>query len=172
MASRRRVEKMPTAAGLERSAQWHLSRRSWSEDQLRQALLRKLQRAQRAQLVFDMQVMQAAIESLLVRYRAALLLDDAKVAVNAASSLRAAGKSERVIRQKLQARGIDSDIVSQSLVTVDGDQQAGAADLEAARVFVRKKRLRDKDPQKALASLARQGFSFATAKAALSSSES
>jgi hypothetical protein len=44
---------MPTAAGLERSAQWHLSRRALTEAQLRQALVRKLDKARRGGHVFD-----------------------------------------------------------------------------------------------------------------------
>jgi SOS response regulatory protein OraA/RecX len=40
-------------------------------------------------------------------------------------------------------------------------------DLEAARILVRRRRLRDKDPKKALAALARQGFSYGIAKRAL-----
>jgi len=106
------------------------------------------------------------IEALVERLRSSLLLNDNRVATARVESGRARGLSSRRIAMKLREKGVDTETAKEAMATVDGDN-TGDADLEAARVYARKKKLAAKDPQKALAALARQGFSFATAKKAL-----
>lgn len=115
----------------------------------------------------------AWIAELVERYCGSGVLDDARFAKNLASQLSRRGKSSRAISQKLAARGVPSDVAS-DLMTARKQDEPGA-ELEAARAYVRKRRLgphrsaetRAEHRQKDLASLARQGFSFDIARQAL-----
>ncbi|HEY1097918.1 MAG TPA: RecX family transcriptional regulator [Myxococcota bacterium] len=160
-----KTEKPLTPASLERSALWHLQRRAMTEHELRTALQKKAKRA--AAVHGDNDNAAAWIDALVERMRASLLIDDARVATARVASGRARGLSTKKIEMKLRDKGVDVDTAAAAFEHVDGDDGKSAADLDAARVYVRKRRLRDKDPQKALAALARQGFSFSTAKLAL-----
>jgi regulatory protein len=107
------------------------------------------------------------------RYRASGMLDDARFAKNFTAQLSARGKSTRAISQKLAARGVPSEVAGELLAARKQDEPG--AELEAARAYVRKRRLghyrndekREAMRHKDLASLARQGFSFDIAKQAL-----
>jgi regulatory protein len=113
------------------------------------------------------------INALVERYLGSGVLDDARFARNLASQLNARGKSARAISQKLNQRGVPSDVASELMS--ERKQAEPGAELEAARNYVRKRRLgsyrsaekRDAYRHKDLASLARQGFSFDIAKRAL-----
>jgi regulatory protein len=116
---------------------------------------------------------EAWIAELVERYLGSGVLNDARFAKNLATQLTTRGKSSRMISQKLAMRGVPSD-VAQDLMTARRQDEPNA-ELEAARAFARKRRLGPhRDPekraeyrQKDLAALARQGFSFDTAKKAL-----
>lgn len=118
------------------------------------------------------------IAELVERYCGSGVLDDARFAKNLASQLTRRGKSSRAISQKLALRGVPSDVASE-LMTARKQDEPGA-ELDAARAYVRKRRLgpfrsaetRDEHRHKDLASLARQGFSFDIAKRALGSGAS
>lgn len=113
------------------------------------------------------------ISELCERYLGSGVLDDARFARNLASQLTARGKSARAISQKLAVRGVPGDI-AQELMTARR-QDEPEAELEAARAYVRRRRLglyrsaekREAARHKDLASLARQGFSFEIARRAL-----
>lgn len=117
----------------------------------------------------------AWIDELVERYQGSGVLNDARFAKNLASQLTTRGKSSRMISQKLAMRGVPSD-VAQELMTARRQDEPNA-ELDAARAFARKRRLgphrepatRSEYRQKDLAALARQGFSFDTAKKALGS---
>ena len=116
---------------------------------------------------------EAWIAELLERYQGSGVLDDARFARNMASQLAGRGKSARAIAHKLSARGVAADVTSQ-LMSARREAEPGA-ELEAARAYVRKRRLgphrtaekRAEFRHKDLATLARQGFSFDIAKQAL-----
>jgi regulatory protein len=113
------------------------------------------------------------ISELVERYQGSGVLDDARFARNLASHLNARGKSARAIRQKLAVRGVPEGVASELMAT--RREQEPGAELEAARAYVRKRRLgpfrkpeeREAHRHKDLASLARQGFSFDIARQAL-----
>lgn len=113
------------------------------------------------------------IGELVQRYCGSGVLDDARFAKNLASQLTRRGKSSRAISQKLALRGVPSEVASELMTSRKQDDPG--AELEAALVYVRKRRLgpfrpadeRAEHRQKDLASLARQGFSFDIAKKAL-----
>lgn len=118
----------------------------------------------------------AWIAELIERYLSSGVLNDARFAKNLASQLTTRGKSSRAISQKLAMRGVPSEVAHELMAARRQDEPN--AELEAACAFVRKRRLgsyRDAEKraeyrQKDLASLARQGFSFDTAKRALGAS--
>jgi regulatory protein len=113
------------------------------------------------------------IDELVERYLGSGVLNDARFAKNLATQLTTRGKSSRMISQKLAMRGVPSE-VAQELMTARRQDEPNA-ELDAAHAFARKRRLGPhRDPekraeyrQKDLAALARQGFSFDTAKKAL-----
>jgi regulatory protein len=159
-----RVEKPLSPAALERSALWHLSRRALTKAQLLSLLNKKAARAAAAHgPCVDAG---AWIDALLMRLQDSLLVDDERVARARVQSGRAAGRSRRALQVRLKRQGVDEATAKQALATVDADVE-GDAELAAAVTWARKKSLATKDRQKALAALARQGFSFDTAKRAL-----
>jgi regulatory protein len=113
------------------------------------------------------------IAAIIERYKGSGMLDDARFAKNFASQLASRGKSARAISQKLSGRGVPSEVAGELMATRKQDDPG--AELEAARAYVRKRRLgphrtpekREEYRHKDLASLARQGFSFDIAKQAL-----
>lgn len=116
---------------------------------------------------------EAWIAELVERYLGSGVLNDARFAKNLATQLTTRGKSSRMISQKLAMRGVPSEVAQELMTTRRQDEPN--AELDAARAFARKRRLgAHRDPekraeyrQKDLAALARQGFSFDTAKKAL-----
>lgn len=111
----------------------------------------------------------AHAEALLERYRASGVLDDGRFAKNLAERLKGRGASRRMVEQKLRARGITRD------VAVEAARSSPGSDLEAARAFVRRRRLGSHRPEaeraanrhRDLAALARRGFDHDTALRAL-----
>ncbi len=142
-----------TLKSLENSALYHLQRRALTTAQLKKLLERKARRS------LPCDDAPAWIDDVIARCTRAGYLDDARVAAGRASSLHARGKSARAIAHKLRAQGVDDDTARAAL--------EGKDDLEAARAYVRRRRLHARDPQKAIAALARQGFTLTVAKKAL-----
>jgi regulatory protein len=155
-----------TAAMLERTALWHLGRRAMTTGELRAALQKK---AARHPPHAEAGVW---IDALVARFTDGAVLDDARVARDRISTGRGRGWSRRRIEQKL--RGVAAEVRAEAFETVDAEATIGppaesveSAELQAARIFVARKRLHEKPPEKALAALARQGFSYGIARAAL-----
>jgi len=121
----------------------------------------------------------ALVDELLSRYESSGLLDDARFAGTLASGLRRRGASSRAIGHKLRARGVSEEVASQALAGVDAD--AGKeAELDAARAFVRRRRIGGFRPaaergacyRRDLGALARAGFDMDVARRALGSAGS
>jgi regulatory protein len=160
-----------TAAMLERTALWHLGRRDMTTGELRTALQKKAARHPPHTEAGGW------IDALVARFTDGAVLDDARVARGRISTGRGRGWSRRRIEQKL--RGVAADVRAEAFETVDAEamveplagaesaESAESAELQAARIFVARKRLLEKPPEKALAALARQGFSYGIARAAL-----
>jgi regulatory protein len=159
-------EKPLTPAALERSALWHLSRRALTRAQL-QALLQK--KAARAAAAHGVQAEAPAwIEALLSRLQDSLLVDDARVARARVESGRTAGRSRRALQVRLRRSGVDAETATEALRRADDDRGGSDdAELQAALTWAKKKSLATKERPRALAALARQGFSFDTARRAL-----
>jgi regulatory protein len=161
------VKKQPgkiTRASLERAALFRLERRALSVAQLRRSLQQKVKRAEKFHGVVESA--SEWIDDVINRCISSGLLDDQRVAAGRAAALRDRGMSSRMIMMRLKQKGIAAELAEQSLNDVD---RSATAELDAACAYVRRRKLHDKDPQKALAALARQGFAFAIARRALES---
>ncbi|MGE0788699.1 MAG: regulatory protein RecX [Sandaracinaceae bacterium] len=161
----RRPAKPATRPYLERVALHYLERYPGSEAKLRRTLMRRVQRSVR-ELGTDPAEGEAAVDQVVLAMRERGYVDDARFARDRAASMSRRGKSQRAIRAALYQHGIGGE---------DADRALGEHDdLEAARALVRRARLDASDPErrnKALAKLARAGFSFDVARRALETDE-
>jgi regulatory protein len=128
-----------------------------TEHELRMALGKKASRA--ARVHGPCSDVAGWIDALVEQLKHSLLLDDGKVASARVASDVARGRSRRMVAQRLRQKGIATEVVQEATAAVDDDA--------SARAFVGRRRLQQKDRQKALAALARQGFSFDVARRAL-----
>ena len=109
------------------------------------------------------------IEAMLERFRGSGLLNDERFANHLAGGLKSRGASRRMVEQKLRARGVERDVAQTAA------RESPGSDLDAARAYVRRRRLGPHRPEaeratnrrKDLAALARQGFDHDTATRAL-----
>jgi regulatory protein len=157
-----------SAKSIENAAVFYLRRYSASVKQLSMVLKRKCQRVNRERKeTVDFAPLVDEVVNKLVGLG---YLDDAKLAVAKASSLRRSGKSARMIRSKLQAKGLGAQVVA---------VQEPQADQTAIWVYARKKRLgvfappalRKEKRMKHLSALARAGFSLQLAKLVVDAEE-
>jgi|GEM_PF-1100861 len=135
----------------------YLDRYDTTEQGLRRFLLRKLDPklspTQKAEA-------QKKVSALILRFVDAKILDDARYAQNLATSLRSRGGSTRRIEQKLKQRGVGGDAL-EALAP-----EAAGTELEAARTYLRKRRLLAKKPaENALAEPTRTSSKRSSTKA-------
>jgi regulatory protein len=149
---------------------FYLQRFAASTARFRSVMTRKIDRSCRAHEQQDRAACLEMLENVIENFTRAGLLDDVAYANASAASLQRRGLSLRAIRAKLAAKGIDSALAERAMEDLQGD------DLSAALRLARKKRLgpfagdapgKILTPDKALATLARAGFSFDTAKTVL-----
>ena len=153
---------------LENAALHYLKRYAATLSQLKRVLMRRVDRSlkvhggDRAEAI-------GWIDALTEKLVRSGLLNDEAYAGMKAHSLRASGRSSRVIAQKLRMKGVTAELVAQKVA----DVTAELSEEEAAKIWARKKRLgpfrtnpqtRQDNRQRDLASLARAGFSFGIAK--------
>lgn len=147
---------------LTNAALFYLRRFSASRKGLTQVLERKVRRYIREK-GGDFETAKPLIDQVVSRMVSTGYVDDARLAEAKTASLHRQGKSSRVIRLKLEQKGIERELAAQSSSTTP------ERELEAARTLVRKKKL-GADPErrrKDLAVLMRAGFSYDVAKRAL-----
>lgn len=151
---------------LEAAALRYLSQRGASRAQLARVLRRRVDRDARRREEPPPAEAGEWIEAILEKMEGYGYLDDAKYAADKAKAMRRRGASRRKIQAKLAEKGIDRSLADEAL----GEEDRGA-EREAADKLVRRRRF-GRDPerrQKELAALARAGFSYDVAKAALDS---
>lgn len=153
---------------LENAALHYLKRYSATVGQLKRVLGRRVDRSLRAH-GGDRAEALGWVDALAEKLIRNGFVNDQAYAEQKAHSLRASGRSTRVIAQKLRMKGVAPEVVEQKLA----EATAEVSDDAAARIWARKKRLgpfrrdaqtRQENRQRDLAALARAGFSFATAK--------
>jgi regulatory protein len=170
---RARVARPLTAAALENAAVQYLSRFASSSGNLKRVLMRKVARTARDGEEGQAEADARMVDALIARYLERGLLNDRAYAVQAASSLVRRGASRFSIAGKLAQKGIDSELVTETIAALDED--GGASELAAACALVRRRRLgpyrapgkRAEFREKDLASLARAGFRLDLARRVL-----
>lgn len=172
----RRPVKRLTPERLDNIAKYYLERYASSAENLRRVLMRRVDRAARA-IDQDRAEARRWVDALVARYVANGLLNDRAYAEARSASLRRQGRSARAIRQKLAAKGIDADDARAALEQSGGADDA--AELRAAMALARKRRLGPFGPadqrrerrSRDLASLARAGFGYDTARRVIDAKE-
>ena len=107
------------------------------------------------------------VARVMARLHEAGYLDDEDFAGHWAASRASKGMGARRIRMELRQKGVDADTIERALSSVDEEDQMDGA-LKAARKAARGKELsQPSERQKVLAALARRGYDYATARAAL-----
>ena len=107
------------------------------------------------------------VARVMARLHEAGYLDDGDFAGQWAASRASKGLGARRIRMELRQKGVDPDTIESALSSVDEEDQMDGA-LKAARKAARGKELsQPSERQKVLAALARRGYDFSTARAAL-----
>jgi len=153
-----------------------LDRRDQTKQQLRQLLLKKAADARapaegEPDLPATSPLDEARVDEVLARLEGSGVIDDRRFAEHFARGARSRGASAAKVQQKLGQRGVAASGIKDALESLASE---GLDDLAAAQRYAERRRLRQrydlqdpKERQKALASLARQGFSFSTAVRAL-----
>lgn len=153
---------------LENSALHYLKRYSSTVAQLRRVMMRKIDRSTRAH-GGDRGEAITWLDALLEKLIRGGLIDDQAYAEQKARSLRASGRSSRVIAIKLKLKGVGNELAAEQIAEASND----VSEEQAAVIWARKKRLGPyrRDPstrkdqrQRDLASMARAGFPFSLAK--------
>ena len=162
-----------TAEYLERAALHYLERYGASAEMLRRVLTRRVETRCRLRGE-DPAPVRALVEPVVARAVSAGLVNDAAFARARTQTLRRRGGSARRIGAAMAAKGIARETIAASLRPEDDGEAAAAAELAAAQALVRRRRLgphRRDDPaphrERDLAVLARAGFAYAVARAAL-----
>lgn len=156
---KRKVPKKLSESYLRNSALFYLQRHPCSVAHFLEVMGRKMKRSARAHPDQDLDGFSKFLRDTLVpELERAGFLNDALYAKALTGSLQRRGLPKRSIAMKLAAKG----------VTADESQLAEQDDLEAARLFAKRKRLgpfatRLRDPQKDMAAMARAGFSYEVA---------
>jgi regulatory protein len=158
-----------TEDALHEAALRYLDRQDASVEQVRRVLGRRIFKYAEADARAAAVQLGERILSRLVESR---LLDDERYARAYAESLRRRGASKPKLLAKLKSRGLSEEVIGGALEGLSGDEEL--SDEGAAATYARKRRLRErynlddpKERQKALAALARQGFSFDVARRVL-----
>ncbi len=151
---------------LEAAALRYLGQRGASRAQLARVLRRRVDRDARRREEAPPAEADEWIEEILGKMESWGYLDDAKFAADKAKAMRRRGASRRKIQAKLAEKGIDRTLADEAL----GEEDRGAERAAADRLVKRRRFGRDPERrQKELAALARAGFSYDVAKAALDS---
>jgi len=153
---------------LENAALHYLRRYAATTTQLRRVLIRRVDASLRVH-GGDRREALSWIDALIEKLVRNGLLSDGAFAEMKARSLRASGRSARVIAEKLRLKGVPEELIQQKL----GEAVEELSEDEAAHIWARKRRLgpyrripetRAENRERDLAALARAGFSWAVAK--------
>ncbi len=166
---KRRVPKPVTAARLEKAALAHIDRYATSAANLRQVLLRRVERSARLHDT-DRAEATAWVDAIIAKLLERRLLDDTAYARARANSLHRAGASRRKIAAMLQRKGVARSDIAGALAALDDEYDD--SELVAAYNYARRRRLgpyrapeaRADRRERDLAALARAGFGFDAAR--------
>lgn len=164
----RKKPKKVSPGYLERAALHYLERYASSAANLRRILMRRVFKSAKAHDT-DPEEGAAMVDALIARYQESGLLDDANYSRMRAETMHRRGTSARMTRMKLASKGVASDDIDSALDALAEIVQE--PDLSAAVNYARRRRLgpwrqtkREDNRDRDLASMGRQGFSYATAR--------
>ena len=170
MRPRKGPRKIPDTGlpALEKAAYAYLERYASSAENLRRVLMRRIERAARAEAI-ERSDGAARVDAVIGKLVERRLLDDKAYAEARARSLSRQGRASSVIARKLQMKGVGAELVEEAVEVVIED---GHSDLAAALRLARKRRLgpfrpkaeRRERRQRDMAVLGRAGFSFEIAR--------
>lgn len=169
MPRKKKVPRKATRKSLENAALYYLKRFSSSSENLRRVLSRRVDRSARYHDT-DPAEGREVITEIIEKLTAQGFLNDSRYAETRVLSLHRRGASMRGIRMKLREKGVPGDVIDQALETLA--EEVGETELTAAIALARRRRLgpyrtrgdRNEAKEKDLASLARAGFGYDTAR--------
>lgn len=164
-----RGPKKATQSHLANAALHYLARFATSSENLRRVLMRRVDKSARHHGT-DPEEGAAWVEYLIQRYQRSGLLDDAAYAEARAGDLLRRGTPLKGVRFKLMQKGVGEDDIDTALAAATEDTPE--PDLAAAAALARRRRLgpyaapdkREERRDKDLATLARAGFDYGTAR--------
>jgi len=172
---KKKTAKKITETYLHNAGLYYLQRFAASTEQFRTVMNRKIMRSCAAHADQDIAECKAMLEALIEKFRGAGLLDDDTYARQTVTKLRRRGASSSAIAHALQKKGIGAPAARTALDQYDETTGTENSDLLAALRLARRKRLgafstgtKKTDVEKSLAAYARAGFSYETARRALS----
>ena len=170
MRARKGPRKIPDTSlpAMEKAAYAYLERFASSAENLRRVLMRRVERAVRAEAI-ERSEGAARVAAVIDRLVERRLLDDRLYAEARARSLGRQGRSKSVIARRLALKGVDKETVGTAMDALADD---GHSDLRAALLLARKRRLgpfrakaeRNEKRARDMAVLGRAGFSFEVAR--------
>ncbi len=131
--------RIPTEPGLLKSAGHYLERFAASKEMLRRVLMRRVDRAVRAELI-EREPGAELVDKVVAKVVSAGLIDDQSYADSRARTLLRRGRAPRAIAQDLRARGLDDDRVSAGIDSLTEEGDAGL-ELRAALRHAERRRL-------------------------------
>lgn len=160
---------------LHNSGLHYLQRYSSSAANFESVMLRKIKKSCMAHPDQDHDACTELLRDLIEKFQRAGLLNDELYSEGMVTSLRRRGQSRQAIRQKLAAKGLESDLIDEKLEAHDGAIYETPADAEfsAAVKMARRKKLgpfakdNRKTPENAMAAMGRAGFSYDVIKKVL-----
>lgn len=153
----------------------YLQRFSSSSANFRKIMMRKIERSCRHHTDQDKEECEKLLDDLILKFQDLELLNDELYLRGMVTTYRRRGLSSHQIQQKLMQKGLPSDDILKTITQFEQEEydSHGQGDLYAAIIFMRKKKfgpfdiLQKKDPEKALGSMARAGYSFDIAQKSL-----
>ena len=162
-----------TKSRLENIAMHYLSRFGGTEKTLRDMLNKRIKKSMGDHPEQDINQIGEWVDAVVKSAKKYGYVNDTAYAKSKINSLIKKGNSKKLIISKLQPKGIPADVINDIIETEHSDSE-----LQSAILYAQKRRLGIHSPdydgtinQKHLASMARRGFSYDTAKKALESEE-
>lgn len=166
----RKPPKKITESYIHNAGLYYLQRFSAGSAHFRKIMIRKIDVSCRVHSTQERDECIKMLDSLIEKFQNVGLLNDPAYAQTMVISLRRKGCSRRLIQSKLMAKSLEEPLISESLVYYDGEHGENS-ELVAALRFARRKRFgvfgQSRERDKALAALARAGFSYNIASQAL-----
>jgi len=168
--------KKVSASWLHNAGLYYLQRFAASSGHFRTVMRRKINRSCAHHPEQDREECYSLLDELIAKFERAGLLDDKIYARGSVISLRRRGLSARAIGAKLQAKGLSSSQIEAAMAEHDSGEHDDSELLAALRAARRKrigpfetaaKQEIEQQDQKALAALARAGFSYEICRRAL-----